>query len=162
MFRFHFRLDSVSVLDSNEFDIFHFQVFPLEGDPPRGFPGVRVDGVFRSSFEFVVVKGGNEQEGFFIGLIENGKTFEGFDGIEGSELVDFFSAQFLAYEKFFGGGVCETPDHLEKIHRLANSSNGNSADRCIFQYCPSFTRSFEVMHNNQPGMHPPANPQSTD
>ena len=127
----------MGVLDSDEFDIFHFQVFPLEGDPPWGFPGVRVDGVFRSSLEFVVVKGGNEQEGFFISLIENGKTFEGFDGIEGSELVGFFSAQFLAYEEFFGGGVCEAPDHEEIIHRSANTSNEEFALWCISQYCLS-------------------------
>lgn len=70
------RLVSVGVFDSDEFDIFHFQVLPLEGDPPWGFPGVRVDGVFWGSLEFVVVKGGNEQEGLFIGFVEGGQTFE--------------------------------------------------------------------------------------
>lgn len=68
----------------------------MEGDAPWRLPGVRVDGVFRGSLEFVVMEGGDEQEGFFVGFVEDGETFEGSDSIESSEFVGFFSAQFLA------------------------------------------------------------------
>ncbi len=101
----------MGVFDSDEFNVFHFLIFPLEGDSPWGFPGVRVDGVFWGSFESVVVKGGKAQEGFFIRLIENRETLEGFDRIEGAELVGFFPAEFLTKEQFLRGGVCEAPDH---------------------------------------------------
>ena len=37
---------------------------------------------------------GDEQEGFFIGLIEDGDPLEGFGGIEGSEFVELFRFQF--------------------------------------------------------------------
>ena len=44
--QFHFPLVSVDILDSDEFDVFHFRVFPLEGDTPRGFAGIGINGVF--------------------------------------------------------------------------------------------------------------------
>ena len=56
----------------------------------------------------------NDQEGFFIGLIEDGEPLEGFDGIESSEFVAFFPAQCLTKEDFFGGRVREAPDHSLK------------------------------------------------
>ena len=81
------RMVSVGVFDSDEFDIIHFRVFPLECDSPRRFSGIRIDGVFRGSFEFVVMEGGEEQEGFFIGFIEDGEAFVGSCRIKGSEFV---------------------------------------------------------------------------
>ena len=90
------RMVSVGVFDSDEFDIFHFRVFPLECDSPRRFSGIRIDGVFRGSFEFVVMESGEKQERLFIGFIEDGEAFVGFYWIEGSEFVEFSSAQCLA------------------------------------------------------------------
>lgn len=106
----------MSIFDSDEFDVFHFRVFPLKGDAPKGFPGVCVDGVFRGSFELVVVEGGDEQKGFFIDLIEGCKALEGFDGVESSKLVNFFPAQVFAKKEFLNEGVCEALDHREEIH----------------------------------------------
>jgi hypothetical protein len=62
----------------------------------------------------VVSECGDEQEGFFIGLIEDGEPLEGFGGIEGSEFVAFFPAQCLTKEDFSGCLVREAPDHAEK------------------------------------------------
>ncbi len=80
------------------------------------------------------MEGWDEQEGFFIGLIENGETFEDFDGIQGSELVGFFSTQFLAIEEFFGGAIREALDHKKKIHQSANKSNLKLAFWCISSF----------------------------
>jgi hypothetical protein len=52
--------------------------FPSEDDAPWGFPGVCVDGVFRGSFEFVVMKDRDEQEEFFVGFVEDGGLFRVF------------------------------------------------------------------------------------
>ncbi len=90
-FRFHFRVVSVGAFDFDEFDVFHFLVFPLEGDAPRGFPGVCINGVFCASFEAVVVKCGREKEGFFIGLIERDKASEGFDEVKVAEFFEFLA-----------------------------------------------------------------------
>ncbi len=98
----------------------------MEGDAPWGFPGVCIDGVFRGSFEFVVMEGGDEQERFFVGFVEDGKALEGFYSIEVSEFVGFFSAQFLAEEELFGGGVCEAPDHWDE-----DTPNGESFKRRV-------------------------------
>ena len=57
---------------------------------------------------------GDEQEGFFICLIEDGEPLEGFDGIEGPESVALFPAQCLTKEDFFGCRVREAPDHAVK------------------------------------------------
>lgn len=56
---------------------------------------------------------GDQQEGFFIGLIEDCESLEGFGGVEGSVFVAFFPAQCLTKEDFFGSGVREAPDHTE-------------------------------------------------
>jgi hypothetical protein len=98
---------SVGVFDFDELDILHFGIFPLESDAPRRFAGVGVDGVFGSAQELVIVECRDETENFFIGLVKNGESLEGFDGIECSELVDFPSAHSLAEEEFFGEGVGE-------------------------------------------------------
>jgi hypothetical protein len=63
----------VGVFDLDEFDVFHFVIFPLESEAPWGLSGVCIDGVFLSSLEFVVVQGGEEEEGPFVGFIENGE-----------------------------------------------------------------------------------------
>jgi hypothetical protein len=46
----------VGVLDSDEVDVFHFRIFPLEGDAPWGVAGVRINRELGSAFEFVVVE----------------------------------------------------------------------------------------------------------
>lgn len=59
----------------------------------------------------MVTERGDEQEGFFIGLIEDGESLEGFDGIEGSELVDFFPVECLTKKDLFRCRIREAPDH---------------------------------------------------
>jgi len=60
------------------------------------------------------VECGDKQEGFFISLIENGESLEGFDRIESPEFVAFFPAQFLTKKDFFGCLISETPDHEQE------------------------------------------------
>jgi hypothetical protein len=78
---------SVGVFDFDELDILHFGIFPLESDAPRRFAGVGVDGVFGSAQELVIVECRDETENFFIGLVKNGESLEGFDGIVPSLLI---------------------------------------------------------------------------
>ena len=104
---------SVGIFDFEEFDVLHFGIFPLEGDAPRRFAGVGVDGVFGGAVELMIVEHGDEAEGFFIGLVEDGELLEGCDGVEGSELVDFPSAHFLAEEELFSESVGEALNHGE-------------------------------------------------
>lgn len=86
----------------------------------------------------MVVESGDEQEGFLIGLVEDGKALEGFDGVEGSELVEFLAAQIRAKEKLFRNGIGKALDHREKIHGKANDSSNA---------CPSHRRaSFSSTH----------------
>lgn len=59
-FGFHWRWGLVGVFDFDELDVFHFFIFPLEGDAPRGFAGVCIDRVAGGALELVVVEGWGE------------------------------------------------------------------------------------------------------
>ena len=103
----------MGVFDPDELDIPHFRILPLEGDTPRRFSGVRIDGVFGAALEFVVVEERGKKEGFFIRLVEHGEAFECLEGVESAEFSGFLAAQFPSEKNCFGDGVGEALDHRE-------------------------------------------------
>jgi hypothetical protein len=104
----------VGVFDSDKLDVFHLGVFPLKSDTPRGLAGIGIDRVSGAAFELVVVEEGHEQEGFFIGFVEDGEPLEGFDGVEASQFVDFLAVEFLTEKELFRCHVRKTLDHGRK------------------------------------------------
>jgi len=110
-FQFHGWLGLVGVLDADEVDVFHFCVFPLEGDTPWGFAGVCINRVLGGAFEIVVVEERGKKQGLLVRLIQERETLDGFGGVETAEGVDFLAAECLAEEEFFSSGICKTPDH---------------------------------------------------
>lgn len=101
----------MSVFDFDELDVFHFFILPLEGDAPRGFAGICIDGVAGGAIELVVVKGWGEKESFFIRRIEQGETFERLVDVESAEFPDLAAGWFFAEEDRFCGWIGEALNH---------------------------------------------------
>lgn len=113
-FRLHFKVISVGVFNSDELDVLHLGILPFEGDSPCGLAGIGIDGVAGASLESVVVEEGHEQEGLFIGFVQDGQPFEGFDRIEIPQFVDFLPVQRLTEKQLLRDDVRKALDHLRE------------------------------------------------